>query len=97
MLQFDKKTLALFIVILVHISVLDLFFVTYSGVVFLWEENSRLLTIVTHLSITLMVTLLYLVIPIFRIKYQQGMSKNGEKVWWLSSLLMLVIIAIVLV
>jgi hypothetical protein len=97
MLQFNKKTLFLFIVILVHVSLLDLFFVTFNGIVFLWEENSRFLTIATHLSIAVTVTLLYQVISTLRVKYQQGMLQMGEKMWWLSSLLMLTIIVIVLV
>ncbi|MFT5757990.1 MAG: hypothetical protein ACI9LM_002727 [Alteromonadaceae bacterium] len=97
MVQFNKKTLLLFIIIFVHVSILDLFFVTLNGAVFLWEENSQLLTIATHLTIAVMVTLLYVAISMFRIKYQQGISQNWDKVWWLSSLLMFAIIAIILI
>jgi len=95
MSQLNKKIL-LFIVILLHISVLDLFFVTHNRVVFLWEENSQLLTITTHLAIAIMVTLFYLAISTFRVKYQQRGTKVGERMWWISSLFMLVIIVILI-
>jgi len=70
MIVFNKKTLLLFITILLHVSALDLFFVTANGAVFWWDESSQLLTIATHLIITVMVVLLYLVISI--------LSKKGS-------------------
>jgi len=41
----------LFIVIWLHISALDLFYITYRGPVFLWQENAELLTLAVHLLI----------------------------------------------
>ena len=96
MSQSHKKSILLFVAILVHVSVLDLFFVTIDGAVFLWEENSQFLTIATHLAIATMVTLLYLLISTFRVKYQQGVVKVGERMWWVSSLFMLIIIVILI-
>ena len=95
--QLNKKTLLLFIVIFVHVSVLDLFFVTLDGAGFLWDENSQLLTIATHFVIAIMVVLLYLAISTFRIKYKKRALQMGEKMWWASSLLMLAAIAVILI
>jgi len=69
MIVFNKKTLLLFITILLHVSALDLFFVTANGAVFLWDESSQFLTIATHLTITIMVVLLYLVISMLSKKH----------------------------
>ena len=46
----------LFVAIWLHISILDLFYITYNGPVFLWQENSQLLTLVVHFSIALATT-----------------------------------------
>jgi len=43
----------LLVVIWLHVSVLDLFYITYNGPVFLWQDNSQLLTLVVHFSIAL--------------------------------------------
>jgi len=71
--------------------------VTLDGPVFLWEENSQLLTITTHLAIAAMVVLLYLAISTFRIEYKKGALQMGDKMWWASSLLMLAAIAVILI
>jgi hypothetical protein len=43
----------LFVIIWLHVSVLDLFYITYQGPVFLWQENAQLLTLVVHFSIAM--------------------------------------------
>jgi hypothetical protein len=49
----------LFIIVWLHISILDLFFITYRGPVFLWQENLQLLTLLVHFFIALGTTLIY--------------------------------------
>jgi len=48
----------LFVVIWLHVSVLDLFYITYNGPVFLWQDNSQLLTLAVHFLIALVTTVL---------------------------------------
>lgn len=48
-----KKYLLVFLIIFTHITLLDLFFVTLNGPVFLIEENLRSSTIFTHLFIAI--------------------------------------------
>lgn len=66
----------LFVVIWLHISVLDLFFVTYSGPVFLWQDNTKVLTLAVHFIIALAVTALYQLISFIRKSKRQ---KLGEQ------------------
>jgi len=49
----------LFVAIWLHISALDLFYVTYSGPVFLWQENAQPITLVVHFLIALATVGLY--------------------------------------
>ena len=49
----------LFVTIWLHVSVLDLFFVTYRGPVFLWQENAQPLTLLVHFLIALATVTLY--------------------------------------
>jgi hypothetical protein len=55
------------VVIWLHISILDLFFITYNGPVFLWRDNSQLPTIIVHFSIALATTILFKIIAKARI------------------------------
>jgi len=43
----------LFIIIWLHVSALDLFYITYRGPVFLWQENAEFITLVVHFLIAL--------------------------------------------
>lgn len=65
----------LFVAIWLHISVLDLFFITYNGPVFLWQENSQLLTLAVHFSIALATSILFKIITKIRTK---KLKKSGE-------------------
>lgn len=57
-----KKSIAVFIVIFVHITLLDFILVTRKGMFFLVEENLQWQTIATHLAISLLISLSYLFI-----------------------------------
>ena len=46
-------------IIWAHISVLDLFYITYRGPVFMWYENGQWLTLLVHFIIALLTTTLY--------------------------------------
>lgn len=63
-------------IIWLHISVLDLFYVTYNGPVFLWQENTQLLTLIVHFSIALVTTGLYKIMSKIRAKKSQKLGKQ---------------------
>ncbi|WP_136037976.1 hypothetical protein [Candidatus Colwellia aromaticivorans] len=66
----------LFVVIWLHVSVLDLFYITYNGPVFLWQDNAQLLTLVVHFSIALATTGLYKIMSKARVNKSQELSKQ---------------------
>jgi hypothetical protein len=55
-----KKSAVLFLVIWLHITLLDLFYVNQNGIVFLWQENSELKPVLVHLLIATLTVLFYL-------------------------------------
>ena len=55
---FSTKIL-IFVVILVHVTILDFMFVNSNGLVLLPEKNLQLQTVAVHISIALVTTLVY--------------------------------------
>jgi len=48
-----------FAIIWLHISTLDLFYITYNGPVFLWQENAQFITLLVHVIIAALTTCCY--------------------------------------
>jgi len=67
----------LFIIIWLHISALDLFYVTYRGPVFLWQENAQFLTLLVHFLIALVTVGLYWLISKRASSEFNNKSKNA--------------------
>ncbi|MBL4822439.1 MAG: hypothetical protein JKX90_02800 [Colwellia sp.] len=65
----------LLVVVWLHVSVLDLFYITYNGPVFLWQDNSQLLTLVVHFSIALATAGLFKIISTARVNKSQGLGE----------------------
>jgi hypothetical protein len=63
---YQYKMTLLCLVLWLHVSLLNLFFVNYSGPVFLWKENSQLHTIEVHFLIALVSTLFFIAITKIR-------------------------------
>lgn len=61
-----NKTTQLFLVLWLHISLLNLFFVNKGGVVFLWKQNGELNTLLTHFFTALIATIAYMIITRIR-------------------------------
>jgi len=59
---YQYKMTLLFLLLWAHVSLLNLFFVNYRGPVFLWQENSEILTILVHFLIALVSTAFFLAI-----------------------------------
>lgn len=64
-----------FLIIWLHVSVLDLFFITYKGPVFLWHENSQLLTLMVHFLIALSTAILFKVVAKKRVNKEQVLGE----------------------
>jgi hypothetical protein len=61
-----NKTTQLFLVLWLHISFLNLFFVNQGGFVFLWKQNGELNTLMTHFFTALIATVFYMMIKKIR-------------------------------
>jgi hypothetical protein len=59
---YQYKITLLFFILWAHVSLLNLFYVNYSGPIFLWQENSALRTIQTHFLIALITTVFFVAI-----------------------------------
>ena len=93
---YQFKVTLLFFVLWVHVSLLNLFFVNYSGPVFLWQENSELLTIQVHMLIALATTGFYLAVSKLRQANKAKKVKVADKVWLLCSLALVLSIGFLL-
>jgi len=67
-----NKKYILFLIIWLHVSLLDLFFVNYSGPVFLWKENAELKTLAVHFAIAAITTLSFMLAEKMHQLYQNG-------------------------
>jgi hypothetical protein len=60
-LNFIKRHQAklLFVVVLAHVTILDLVYVTYDGPLFFWKQNFQWFTIFIHLTVTFLTLIFY--------------------------------------
>lgn len=91
-----KKYLLVFLIIFTHISLLDLFFVTLKGPVFLIEENLRSSTFFTHFFIAFSSLIVCWLTVQFRQAYKSGKLKLHDNVLMLCSLCLAASIYLVL-
>lgn len=97
MTWFKNKTFYLFIVLLVHVSLLDLFFVTHKGLVFLFDKNLEIKTIITHLIIISVSVGFYVMLNSSANYYRRTNTKVSDITWVLCSVLMIFSIGFFLV
>lgn len=93
---YQYKLTLLFLIFWAHVSLLNLFFVNYSGPVFLWEENSQLLTLQVHFFIAALATFFYILVTNIRKFSHASKFKVGEKIWLISSLILFLSISVIL-
>jgi hypothetical protein len=62
-----NKATQLFFVLWLHISLLNLFFVNKRGIVFLWQQNSEINTLLIHFITALIAALIYIAVTKIRI------------------------------
>ncbi|MFT6248716.1 MAG: hypothetical protein ACJAUY_002325 [Cognaticolwellia sp.] len=94
---YQYKMVLLFFILWAHVSLLNLFFVNYSGPVFLWEQNSQFLTIQTHFFIALITTVFFLLVTKLRMINRHKKVKISDKIWLLCSILLLASITFLII
>jgi len=62
----------LFLVVWLHVSALDLFYITYRGPVFMWQENAQWLTLLVHILIAVITVGFYQLV-------RHSVNKYSEK------------------
>ncbi|MBA6380219.1 MULTISPECIES: hypothetical protein [unclassified Colwellia] len=87
-----NKATQLFFVLWLHISLLNLFFVNKRGVVFLWQQNSELNTLLTHFITALIAALIYIAITKIRIGLAEKKLTMGNNVFVVGSVVMVLLI-----
>lgn len=85
---YQYKIVLMFFVLWAHVSLLNLFFVNYSGPVFLWQENSQPLTIKVHFSIALLTTIFFLCVTKIREINSKKSVKITDKIWLACSIML---------
>jgi len=94
---YQYKIVLLFFVVWAHVSVLNLFYVNYSGPVFLWKENSQLQTIQVHFFIALLTTGFFLMVSKLGQCNNTQQVKTSVKIWLSCTVLLIAAIAFVLI
>lgn len=90
------KTLLLFVIVLIHNTILDFFYVTHKGPVFLWEKSSEFSTISVHILIATLVTVVFLIANKIHQEYISGTFEIREKLLVASSVVLVVCISFLL-
>tara|TARA_R110000737_G_scaffold326879_1_gene340829 strand:- start:1438 stop:1761 length:324 start_codon:yes stop_codon:yes gene_type:complete len=94
---YQYKITLLFFVLWAHVSLLNLFYVNYSGPVFLWQENSQFQTIQVHFLIALITTLFFLAVTKLRLMNRNKTVKIADTIWLTCSVLLIASIAFLLI
>lgn len=84
-----KQRLFLFFIVWLHVTVLDLFFVTHAGPVFMWAESTEFATLLVHLLTATTVTLTFIGLERFRNDYRQGKYAVRESIFMFLSIAMI--------
>lgn len=87
-----NKATQLFFVLWLHISLLNLFFVNKRGIVFLWQQNSELNTLLTHFITALIAAIIYIAITKIRIGLAGKKLTVGNNVFVVGSVVMVLLI-----
>jgi len=88
MKAFNAKYLLVFVIIWLHMTLLDLFYVTPNGPIFLFEENSQPLTLLVHFIVAVSSLFSFYVASKVRQRYIQGKMEVREPILITSSVLM---------
>jgi hypothetical protein len=87
-----NKATQLFFVLWLHISLLNLFFVNKRGIVFLWQQNSELNTLLIHFITALIAALIYIAVTKIRIGLAEKKLTMGNHFFVVGSVVMVLLI-----
>ena len=87
-----NKATQLFFVLWLHISLLNLFFVNKRGIVFLWQQNSEINTLLIHFITALIAALIYIAVTKIRIGLAEKKLTMGNNVFVVGSVVMVLLI-----
>ena len=85
-----------FFLILIHNTLLDLFYVGYNGPVFLWEENLKFEVFTTHFLIATATTAVYVLAAKIKKEVKAGKIKIGENALMICSIFLALAIVFVI-
>jgi len=92
----NKKSFILFLVIWLHVTLLDLSYVNHNGAVFLWDESLRPTTLLVHFSIATVTLMFYLLVIKLRKDFKSRKYEVGQNIWLYCSMVMLLTIGYLL-
>jgi hypothetical protein len=81
MAWYKSKTFYLSLVLFVHVSLLDLFFVTTKGPVFLVDKNTEVKTLITHFVIVMLSVVFYVLLTKYREHARTTSFQISEVTW----------------
>ena len=84
-----QQSIALFVILFIHFTVMDLFVVTTSEAKILIEEAMRVETIAVHMLAALLATFLYIAINMVRDINVNRDILVGDRVWFVCSVALL--------
>jgi hypothetical protein len=87
-----NKATQLFFVLWLHISLLNLFFVNKRGIVFLWQQNSEINTLLIHFITALIAALIYIAVTKIRIGLAEKKLTMGNHFFVVGSVIMVLLI-----
>ncbi|MFQ3191886.1 MAG: hypothetical protein ACI936_003037, partial [Paraglaciecola sp.] len=87
-----NKATQLFFVLWLHISLLNLFFVNKRGIVFLWQQNSEINTLLIHFITALIAALIYIAVTKIRIGLAEKKLTMGNHFFVVGSVVMVLLI-----
>lgn len=91
-----RQLLFIFLSFWLHISLLDLILVNFRGPVFLWQANTQVSALLTHLGIALFSTgVVYFLAWLFA-KLKKSSLMVSERIWAVCSLLLVLSIGFVI-
>jgi len=93
---FKNKIFTLFIVLSIHITLLDLVVATYNNVIFLVNRNIELKTIITHFLIVVISVSFYILLNTLNNGYQRLLAKPRDYMWIIWSVILVLFIGFIL-
>lgn len=93
---FKNKIFILFIVLSIHITLLDLVVATYDNVIILIDKNIEFKTIITHLLIVVISVGFYMLLSTFNSGYQSLLAKSRDYMWIIWSVILVLFIGFIL-